>query len=359
MSPVWIRTRRTRAGERRYQVVYRRGGRAWPLEIAGTFKTLREARTRREFVGGEIAAGRSPRDALRGVDSPRRVLDDWFLLWLKTRIDVDERTRENYRVHWKRIQPRFGRRRPEYVELGDVQEWITEQLEFLTPRVLRDYLGTLRQVLDHAGTDPNPARNRAIRLPAAERVVHTPPSDKHVLAMLDEIVQDRRLLFAVLEQTGTRLGEALSWTWGDVDSGSSRILSRPENVKGRRGHRRPRWVQVPDWLFKIVLDSIPSDGRSGERPLFEWPLDVGHPRQKVEKVMAKACISAGIPHYHPHDLRHRRITLWHGQGIPAREIGERVGQRQISTTLDIYTHVMPLDEISVESFYSRLVECHS
>ena len=89
-------------------------------------------------------------DALRARSSPKRVLDDWFALWLKTRIDVDERTRENYRVHWKRIEPRFGRRRPENVEHGEIQEWINEQVEVLTPRVLRDYLGTLRQVLDIA-----------------------------------------------------------------------------------------------------------------------------------------------------------------------------------------------------------------
>jgi integrase len=354
MSPAWIRTRQTASGAKRYLVLYRRGGRAWPLEAAGTFKTLKEARVRRDYVGGEIAAGRDPRDSLRKTVTPRRTLDDWFELWLKTRIDVDERTRENYRVHWKRIEPRFGRRRPENVEHGEIQEWINEQLEALTPRVLRDYLGTLRQVFDHAGIEPNPARHRAIRLPTAERVVHTPPSDKHVLAMLDAIALDRRLLFAVLEQTGTRLGEALSWTWGDVDFGSLRILSRPENVKGRRGHRRPRWVQVPDWLFEILLDSCPPDDRSRDQPLFTWPLDVGHPRQKVEKVMAKACTVAGIPHYHPHDLRHRRITLWHGQGIPAREIGERVGQRQVSTTLDIYTHVMPLEEVPMAE-YQRLL----
>jgi integrase len=72
--------------------------------------------------------------------------------------------------------------------------------------------------------------------------------------------------------------------------------------------------------------------------------------------MAKACTAAGIPHYHPHDLRHRRITLWHGQGIPARVIGERVGQRQISTTLDIYTHVMPLDEVSIDDLQAMLVD---
>jgi len=185
VSPAWIRTRQTASGEKRYLVLYRRGGRTWPMEAAGTFKTLKEARVRRDYVGGEIAAGRDPRDSLRKTVTPRRTLDDWFELWLKTRIDVDERTRENYRVHWKRIEPRFGRRRPENVEHGEIQEWINEQLDALTPRVLRDYLGTLRQVLDHAGLEPNPARHRAIRLPTAERVVHTPPSDEHVLAMLD------------------------------------------------------------------------------------------------------------------------------------------------------------------------------
>lgn len=354
MSPAWIRTRRTLSGDKRYQVIYRRGGRAWPVEVGGTFKTLREARVRRDFVAGEIAAGRNPRDQLRAADSPRRVLDDWFALWVKTRIDVDERTRENYRVHWKRIAPRFGRRRPDDLEHGEVQEWINEQTGALTPAVVRDYLGTLKQVIDQSGVEPNPARHRALRLPTAERRVHSPPSDKHVLAFLDEIAPDRRLLFVFLEQTGARLGESLSWTWGDVDIPNSRILSRPENVKGRRGHRRPRWVQLPEWLLEVLLDTCAPDDRSGDRALFTWPLDVGHPRQKVEKVMAKACVSAGIPHYHPHDLRHRRITLWHGQGIPAREIGERVGQRQISTTLDVYTHVMPLDEVAIDSYLAVL-----
>ena len=354
MSPAWIRTRRTSTGDKRYQVIYRRGGRVWPVEVGGTFRTLKEARTRRDYVAGEIAAGRNPRDGLRSPETPRRVLEDWFALWLRTRIDVDERTRENYRVHWKRIGPRFGRRRPDDVEHGEIQEWINEQAAVLTPAVVRDYLGTLRQVIDQSGVEPNPARHRALRLPTAERRIHSPPSDKHVLALLDQITSDRRLLFVLLEQTGARLGESLSWTWGDVDVPNSRILSRPENVKGRRGHRRPRWVQLPEWLLDILLDSCPPDDRGRDRPLFIWPLDVGHPRQKVEKVMAKACVAAAIPHYHPHDLRHRRITLWHGQGIPAREIGERVGQRQISTTLDVYTHVMPLDEVSVGSYLGLL-----
>ena len=53
MSPAWIRARTTARDEKRYQVLYRRGGRAWPVQAAGTFKTLREARARRDVVAGD------------------------------------------------------------------------------------------------------------------------------------------------------------------------------------------------------------------------------------------------------------------------------------------------------------------
>ena len=50
------------------------------------------------------------------------------------------------------------------------------------------------------------------------------------------------------------------------------------------------------------------------------------------------------------------VSLWHGQGIPAREIGDRVGQRQISTTLDVYTHVLiSPEEVSEEAYRAALV----
>ena len=38
--------------------------------------------------------------------------------------------------------------------------------------------------------------------------------------------------------------------------------------------------------------------------------------------------------------------MWHYAGVPLREIQERVGHSWASTTLDTYTHVMPVDELS-------------
>jgi integrase len=44
--------------------------------------------------------------------------------------------------------------------------------------------------------------------------------------------------------------------------------------------------------------------------------------------------------FSPHGLRHRRISLLHHQGVSWAEIGARVGQRNLSTTADTYTHAI-------------------
>jgi integrase len=55
-----------------------------------------------------------------------------------------------------------------------------------------------------------------------------------------------------------------------------------------------------------------------------------------------------VPHYHPHDLRHRRITIWHQSGVPARDLAERARHARRSMSLDVYSHVMPADEVATE-----------
>jgi integrase len=64
--------------------------------------------------------------------------------------------------------------------------------------------------------------------------------------------------------------------------------------------------------------------------------------------LARASRAAGLPLYSPHDLRHRRGSLWHAAGMPARELAERMGNTKASMSLDVYTDVMPPDEVDVE-----------
>jgi integrase len=70
----------------------------------------------------------------------------------------------------------------------------------------------------------------------------------------------------------------------------------------------------------------------------------------------QACKLAGVPHYHPHDLRHRRLTIWHQAGVPAREVAHRAGHSRTSESLDTYSHVMPLDEVPAERVQGLFLE---
>jgi integrase len=71
--------------------------------------------------------------------------------------------------------------------------------------------------------------------------------------------------------------------------------------------------------------------------------------------MTRACRLAKIPHYSPHDLRHRRITLWHHEGVPARVLAERAGHLKPSMSLDVYAHVLPVKEVPSERLVAVLV----
>ena len=67
----------------------------------------------------------------------------------------------------------------------------------------------------------------------------------------------------------------------------------------------------------------------------------------MRDAIGRASRAAGLPLYSPHDLRHRRGSLWHASGMPARELAERMGHSKPSMSLDVYTHVMPPDEADV------------
>jgi integrase len=61
---------------------------------------------------------------------------------------------------------------------------------------------------------------------------------------------------------------------------------------------------------------------------------------RLRTAIARACRAAGVPVFSPHDLRHRRVSLLHRQGLTSGEIGRFVGQRKPSVTADTYTHVL-------------------
>lgn len=211
---------------------------------------------------------------------------------------------------------------------------------------MQQYLIAFRLLLDFANVDPNPARDPRVKLPKRTREEPNPPSGEHFLAILEAMPERWRLLFITTEQGALRLGEAAGLRWADVDAAGLR-LRLPRSATKRD---RASWVYLPDWLVQAIEASCPLEDRTPERGVLQ-----GFTEASAYQAMTRACRNARTPHFHPHDLRHRRITIWHQSGVPARELAERAGHARPSMSLDVYSHIMPPDEVPAERF-SALID---
>ena len=328
MASSWVERRATTAGTS-YRVRFRVGGRESSPRYAGAFRTMREAKIRRDWVAGELAAMRVPDVCLVAeVAATVRATSE---LWKASRVDVAEGTMQTYNVALGRILRRLGDKPVDKLNAQTVADLVGElHREGLRKQTIRKTVSVLAMVLDHAGVQPNPARDRVtVKMPREERRLVQPPTAAHVEAVIRLLPTRYKLPTVVLDATGMRVGELEALSWGDMDEprGRWRIATSKTG--------RPRWVTPPGRLLKRVLELCPRDDRVPERRVFE-----GVTGDRLRTALTRACTAAGIPAFSPHDLRHRRVSLMHAQGVSWARIGEQVGHDDITTTSRVYTHVV-------------------
>jgi integrase len=349
VSHVYITRRRTGTGQRRYVVRYRWGGRAYRLVHLASKRTEKEARDVRNWAAGELAAGRDPRKELRRLQQASTLrstvtVDAWFRRWIDSRIDVEDKTKKLDTNAADRFKPLIGELEVSELTLVDVQGAVAKLADELEPTTVRKYLSSLRLAIDFCGVEPNVARDRRLRVPRPVKAERDPPSAANVLAILERVPGRLRLALVTIEQTGLRVNES-TITWGDVDMTGRRFRVPARKTKSKRA----KWVPVPRWLLDVIAATCPVEDRLGDRPVFPRVTD-----DQLRRAMARACKTAEIASFSPHDLRHRRITLWHYEGVTPREVSDRVGHAWLSTTLDTYTHSMRPDPIPKKALLGLL-----
>lgn len=134
-----------------------------------------------------------------------------------------------------------------------------------------------------------------------------------VIAVHDLMPTRYRLPVLVLDATGMRVSELEVLTWGDVDEPEGRWRVSAASAKTKRAC----WVPVPPTIFADVTALVPPP-RSRQRRA-----GVRRVRGPFRTAITRACRAVGIPTFSPHDLRHRRASLWHLQGV--RRLRQRRG----------------------------------
>lgn len=330
MASVNIRTRDTAQG-RRFDVRYRRGGRYTPTEHGGTFQTKREAEIRRRLIGEWLAAAKDPRLELARatitVGVPFRVAQED---WIASRLGVGEGTLEGYRYRAPVLLEAFGKKTCEQITRDDVMAWVRELSGRYKPGTVRLFASQLKMVLDFADLPANVARDRRIELPRRQKSEIVPPTAEQMVAILEHCAPKYRLPLITMEQLGSRVSETLKLAPIDVYEATGQVRFKRENTKGGYSGRV---VPAPEFLVEALAERLPFHGIPSRNAPYAAMRSFG---------------------FGPHNLRHRRISLWYQQGMSPPEVAHRSGHATATLSLDVYAHVMPLSEIPQETLLDFL-----
>lgn len=158
--------------------------------------------------------------------------------------------------------------------------------------------------------------------------------------------------------TGARRGEILGLKWSAVDFSGNRvhicnnILYSPDvgiYEDTPKTATSDRWVSLPTETIQL-LKKYQAWQNAERLRMGEYYQDRGylfaqdngspmHP-DSVTDWMSKFSKRHGLPHINPHAFRHTMASMLYFNGVDSVSISKRLGHAQVSTTANIYAHVM-------------------
>ncbi|WP_264046972.1 tyrosine-type recombinase/integrase [Methylobacterium flocculans] len=265
-------------------------------------------------------------------------------LWEAYRVDKAGRpVVEIMRHEWKALSARFSEMAGESITIADCRAYIAERRGLRTarhPNGIKDgtivtELGRIRMVLKWAEKHKLIATAPAIERPALPKR----SADKHLTAhqvrQLAEACKAPHLGLFVHVAYGTagRAAAILGLTWDRVHFDRGKIdLEDPEITVAHKGRAV---VPLTRTLRLRLLEA-----QRGTRSDFviEWN---GERVGSVKKGLATAAKNAGLPHVHPHMLRHSAAVRQAEAGVPMEEIASYLGHSNPKVTRDIYARFSP------------------
>ncbi len=251
----------------------------------------------------------------------------------------------------------FGEMRLGAIRRADVERFLVEQREtgYAVATVnqrLTILKGILEDAVEQGATAENPAaRVRHLRADAAEEPLRilTPGE---ITRLLDAAGEPFRTFYLLLLHTGLRRGEAMALRWSDVDLRARVLHVRRSRARVRvdgeivtqegppKSRSSRRTIDFSQTVYQALLELPRGDdpkedhvflGRSGE-PLAP---------QTLTSALARHLTLAGLPEIRVHDFRHTHVALLIAAGVHPKAIQARLGHASITTTLNIYGHLMP------------------
>jgi integrase/recombinase XerD len=220
--------------------------------------------------------------------------------------------------------------------------------ELLTTWQLPGRRGGWKPFLHHI-TKGLPQARRAIVLKVPTKLPRVLTVDE-VQTILDACGRLRdRFLFALLHDSGVRIGEALGLRHEDIAVAESqiRIVTRVNANRARSKSRKDRDVPVSAGLIRLYGDYLNDEYGDLDSDyvfvnLFAEPRGRALAYPAVYDQVMRLRRRTGID-FDPHWFRHGAATRMLRDGVPIEVVSTLLGHASVTTTLSVYGHLTAVD----------------
>ena len=295
-----------------------------------------------------------------------------YVIDLKEQRGVKHSTIVRYKELTSRIYPQIGHiklRELRADHLNDLYTQLGQEGQNkrtggkLSAKTILEHHRLISTVLEQAakeGLVPFNVASRAM-LPKAEHKDVNYFQPEQVAAIRDALEQESmkwKTLVHLLLITGARRGEVLGLKWDKVDFDGNRIyicnsiLYSPDigiyESTPKTEHSR-RYITLPAETMQLLRQyrnwQASERLRLGEYYVnqnFVFSQDNGNPMHpdSVTDYLKKFSKRHDLPHINPHAFRHTMASMLYFNGVDSVSISKRLGHAQVSTTANIYAHVM-------------------
>jgi integrase/recombinase XerD len=188
-----------------------------------------------------------------------------------------------------------------------------------------------------------PRRVIAVRAPVKLPRILTAAETQAILDACDHLRD--RFLFALLHDSGVRIGEALGLRHEDIDAAGCQItvVPRPGDNGARSKSREQRTVPVSAQLIRLWADYLATEYGDLDSDyvfvnLFAAPRGRALAYPAVYDLVRRLRRRTGI-NFDPHWWRHSAATRMLRDGVPVEVVSRLLGHASVTTTSAIYGHL--------------------
>ena len=276
-------------------------------------------------------------------------------LWADSRLHKAG-TAETYALHFRNhIIPAFGKRGLAAIRPTMVQQWVKElqSVKGLAPATIETiyviFASTMRGAVRDGYLRKSPCVD--IRLPEKVPTVVRLLAPNEVLALAGAMPERYALLVLLGAGTGLRQGEAFGLAMDRVDTSAGMVTVNQQVivVKQRPMLAAPktsssvRDVPMPDFVQEAIAEQTERLKLGGGDVLCRTAKGTLFRRDYYNRYIWKPALQAAglMTDTTFHDLRHTFASTALAEGVPISEVSRWLGHKSITTTVDLYGHLVP------------------